>query len=585
MKNKKTLKIVLALVMTLSLLVAGLPMTATAASAVCKIDDATYSSIESAINDARDGDVIEVLSNTTLSSKVEIVGKKIEITSSNGSEITTRVEGAITLGSSKNEGSTPGDLIFSGNLKMTTSAPMAVLILHGSFTIKDEAHCKSSVRYFVDSEADGKAPVIINIEGGILESSSDAKDKATIFLGGKDSQVNLSGGQLLQNSEGSYTVKMRAENGQINVTGGYAKAPNDVFSAYDPFMGKEINISGGIVEATNSGTIKAYSKCDYLTVNISGDAVLKARKNTITLTSPMSVVNITGGTIIATEDAPISMGWGEVNVKGGKIILEGTKKNAVMVRSEYGGDANPFPAFINISDGLFINKNTKNSDIMTDVGEESTPINLTGGKFLYKENVDMIIEDRISATTSNTTTYENESYYLYNCFAGAESKYAGTMDKGATVRLADGSNGLRFSATYSSSVTQKLSAKGVVLYGMIIVPTAYLTTLDEFSVEALTEKYGADKFLDIACLSGKGATVNDDGSVTLQAAIVNIKEENYDTSFSAVAYACVSGTYYYTAFDQSTSSATIKDVAKVALSDTSASYTAAELAVLNNFAK
>ena len=584
MKNKKTFRIVLALVMTLAMLVASLPMTATAAGDVCKIGDTTYSSIESALRNANDGDVIEVLSDTTMTSTVSLE-KKVEITSQNGSEITINVEGAITLGSSKNEGSTPGELIVSGNLKMTTSKPMAVLILHGTFTVKDEAHCKSSVRYFVDSEADGKAPAIINIEGGVLESTSDAKDKATIFLGGKNSQVNVSGGQLLQHSDGSYTVKMRAENGQINVTGGYVNAVNDVFAVYDPFLGKEINISGGIVEASNSNIIWAYSKCDYLTVNVSGDAVLKARKNTLKLTSPLSAINISGGTIIATEDAPLCMGWGEMNVTGGKIILEGTKKNAVMVRSEYAGDANPFPAFVNISGGLFINKNTKNSNIMTDVVEETTPINLTGGKFLYKDNIDMIIEDRISATTSNTATYEGESYFLYNCFAGAESKYAGTMDKGATVRLVDGSNGLRFSATYSSSVTQKLSAKGVVLYGMIIVPTAYLTTLDEFSVEALTEKYGADGFLDIACVSGKGVIVNDDGSVTLQAAIVNIKEENYSTSFSAVAYACVNGSYYYTAFDQSTSSATIKDVAKIALADANASYTAAEIAVLNDFAK
>ncbi|MBQ8818272.1 MAG: hypothetical protein IJZ83_06825 [Clostridia bacterium] len=581
MKIKKRLKTTLAILMALALLVVGSPlMSVSAATSVCRIGMTTYDSLATAISAAADGDVITVTADTTLSSKVTLT-KKIEITSNNGSEVTVTVGTAFTLGSGKTAGSTAGELTISGNLKMTTGQSFLFLINYGTLTVKDTAHIKSSTRYVVDSPSTGELPVNINIYGGTIESTSDANDKGTIFFGGTGSTINITGGTLLQHSKDSYAIKMVAKDGTINITGGTVKAVNKTIAIYNPNANKVINISGGTVEATESSTIHMYSKCDYLTVNISENAVLRAPENTLTVSSPMTTVNVSGGTIIATEDAPINMQYGTLNITGGKFVLEGSNASAVLAKSAY--NATEFmTGTVNINGGLFINKNTANANVMSDVTPETNPINFNAGKVLYKTNVTKIMEGKLDATKTTQATYDGETYYIYNRFAGAKDN-AGVMSDGATVRLVDGSNGMRFVAYFSAETVTALAAKGTVTYGTIIVPVEYLTNLDSFTVEALTTKYGASGFLNIACTENSGVVKNEDGSVQIQAAIVNIKAENYDTAFAAVTYACVGGEYYYTAFDQGANAATIKDVATVALADTAAGYTDAQKTVLNGF--
>ena len=376
---------------------------------------------------------------------------------------------------------------------------------------------------------------------------------------------------------------MRADNGKVNISGGHLKAVNNTLAVYDPFAGKEINITGGTIEATESSVIYMYSKCDYLTVNISGNAVLKAKEKTLKISSPMSTVNVSGGTIIATDNTPVDMRYGTLNVTGGKFILEGGSSSAVLVKSAY-NETEFMTGTVNINGGLFINKNTSNTNVMTDITEDTNPINYNGGKILYKTNVTNIMENKLEAPKNVEATYEGEKYFVYSRFAGAEKKYAGAMDADESIRFAEGSTGLRFTASFSKSAVNSLASKGTVTYGMIIVPVDYLTAVDSFTVDALTAKYGANGYLNIACVADKGVVANTDGSVTVQAAIVNVKAENYDTAFAAVAYACVNGVYYYTAYDQGENSATAKDVAAAALADTIATYTDAQKTVLNTFA-
>lgn len=586
MKNKKTLKIVLAFVMTLSLLLAGLPVTVLAANdVVCKIGDTEYTSIKEAIQAAQDGDVIDVVNKTTLSSKCTIT-KKIELTSSNGSRVGVTVNRGFTIGSSTEADSTPGELIVSGNLEIVANKDAVkaiVFINHGTFTIKDEALCKSNTTYVVDSDASGKAPANVNVFGGTLESDSEENEKAAVRVGGTGTVVNMTGGKVVQKQKNSFAFKIAASDLQMNISGGHVLAVNNTLTIYEAAMNKTINITGGIVEATESSTIYTYSNCDYLTVNVSDNALLTAKQNTVRLGSPMSTVNIMGGTVKATEDAPISMGWGTLNISGGKIILEGDKTSAYVVKSALNKHKN-FPAFINVSGGLLINDNVNNESVMTDAVEGTTPISFTGGKIIYKENVKFIMEDKIAAPHTTEAIYEGESYYIYNRFAGADERYSGEMDEGATIRFADGGNGLRFMAGFSAEVVSALGEKGDVAYGMLIVPTEYLTNLKEFTAEALGAKYGESGFVNIACTENTGLVRLRDGSVRLQAAIVNIKIENYDQEFSAVAYACVVGEYYYAAFDQSKNAATVKAVAEAALADKAAAYTDSQLAVLNGFA-
>ena len=582
----KGFKAVISILMTAIMLTVSLPLTTSATGNVCKIGDTEYASVKAAVDAAVDGDIIDVFANSEVSSKM-VISKKIELTSSNSSQIRTTLNDTFVIGTGTTESDTPGELILSGNLVINSkdASSRTVFIKYGTFTIKDEAHCKTNKRYFIDSPAveETKVPVHINIFGGTIESASDAKDKATIFFGGKNSTLTMTGGALIQKSSGSYAIKNQADNGKINISGGHIQAVTTPLGTYGAYVGKEINISGGIVEATKNNVFATFSSCDYLTINISGDAILKAKKNTLGITSPMSEINVTGGTIIATEDTPINMGYGSLNISGGRFILEGTSKKATLLKTAYDED-NPFPAFITITGGLFINKNESNPNVMNDSAKSTEPIDFKGGTVLYHDSVDSIVRGRISAPKTVTAIYEGESYYVYTKSGATDEKLSGVMDEGATLRLVEGSAGLRFGAAFSKSAVEKLEEKGAVSYGMIIVPSQYLVNLKTFTVEGLTEKYGADGFISIACTEGTGLVKNGDGGLSLQAAIVNIKEESYGRSFSAIAYACVNGEYYYSAFDQTANSASVKDLAEKALAAEGSAHTDAELSILNEFA-
>ena len=126
MKIKKRLKTTLAILMALALLAVGSPlMSVSAATPVCKIGQTTYDSLTDAISAAADGAVIDVTADTTLSSKVTLT-KKLEITSSNGSEVTVTVGSAFTLGNGKTAGSTAGELTVSGNAVKIEFSPFAI---------------------------------------------------------------------------------------------------------------------------------------------------------------------------------------------------------------------------------------------------------------------------------------------------------------------------------------------------------------------------------------------------------------------------------------------------------------------------
>ena len=584
MKTQKKLKIVLSLIVTFAMLVVSLPMTVAAAGNVCNIGETHYASVKAAVTAAKDGDVINVYADTKETAAMTI-DKKIELTSSNASEIQIPSSNSklFRIGTGLTEDATPGELIVSGNLVINSKAIDTVCVYYGTFTMKDEAHCKTNKGFFISTEiADNtKNPAHINILGGTMESTAEKADQATIFFGGRGSTLNISGGTLTQKFDGSYAIKMCGENATVNITDGHLSAVSNPIAVYGAFVNKVINISGGVVEADESGIFKTYSRCDYLTINISDKALLRAKKNTVSLTSPMSEINVTGGTIIATEDTPINMGYGTLNISGGKFILEGTSKKCHLLKSYY-DESTPFPAFINITGGLFINKNENNPHVMNDAYDGALPINFESGTVLYKDGASSIIKNRIIANKAAKAIYDGEEYYIYTRGPEAEDDSTATMNEGADVRLVEGSNGLRFTAEITERTAKSFSDRAT--YGMLIVPTQYLVGLESFTVEALTEKYGASNFLNIACTEGKGLVKNSDGSISYQAAIVNIKDENRATYFSAIAYVCEDGEYYYSSFDMSANSASLKSAAKAALGDENATYTDAEKAVLNGFA-
>ena len=145
--------------------------------------------------------------------------------------------------------------------------------------------------------------------------------------------------------------------------------------------------------------------------------------------------------------------------------------------------------------------------------------------------------------------------------------------KGASVRVVEGTTGIRFRGEFRKymldSLRDKYGEKNVEL-GMIITPTDYLTaTGADFTMEALDActTLPAVKYVNV-----KGTVIHvdeDDLFYYVNCALVNIKEGNYAREFSARAYIKVNGEIYkYADFDADYHSRSISEVARKAYGDT-----------------
>ena len=193
------------------------------------------------------------------------------------------------------------------------------------------------------------------------------------------------------------------------------------------------------------------------------------------------------------------------------------------------------------------------------------------------------------------TTEDGKTYYLAGWLN--PDNYEGTKGKqlffeaedidftpttemlaGAAVRcIPDGASGLRFLSNVPAATIQhaeKLVADGKIKsysFGTVIFKASSLHMLSgNVSAEAL--EAAGEQYVDITAKNG--IRDNSDGSKTISAALVNIKEKNYGRSFAAVSYIeyQVSSGYAvrtYAQFDSTDNVRSIAQVARAALADVS----------------
>ena len=624
MKIQKRLKTTLALLMAFALLAVGMPvMGVSAEGAVCKIGETAYNSLADAISAAKDGDVINVTANTEFQGTI---AKNVTITSQNGSTISNA---SIVIGVNNQAFEESKEVTFSGNLKLRSTGNMFDL-KSGTLTFKGNVDVSTTGNYVVDNGNGSNAKIVCNVmENAAITAHSAAKDKGVIgiFQNKSGSELNISGGTITQTNPEANVI-LQPDDGEttINITGGNLLGAGRVLKYYGPtskYKGFVINISGGRLISSGSGAISGYTNAAFARINISGDAYIEAENDTVELRQYCEL-NATGGTIVAREgqaiiaqgmDSMVSLSenvvvkasfktvrikedaivniyggrietagndkteqygiWNEagmLNIEGGTFILDGNWGSSQMIFH-----AASSAAITEIVGGLFINKCDSNIAVF------GAGVTYISGRVLYGDNILEVQASDLSAPKTAKVTYGGETYYSYNRFEGNNEDYSPSMVEGASIRFAEGSNGLRFVATFTKSQFNSIESKGNATFGMIIVPVEYLVALESFSIDALNEKYGENGYLNIVCTDGNGLVKYTDGSAILQAAIVNIKADNYDTEFAAVAYVCVKGKYYYSAFVQSINSASVKDVATAALADTEAAYTDEQKAVLNGY--
>ena len=162
------------------------------------------------------------------------------------------------------------------------------------------------------------------------------------------------------------------------------------------------------------------------------------------------------------------------------------------------------------------------------------------------------------------------------------------LTNGASIRLASGNtSGIRFESTVDMNLYNKmvaLAGKENVKLGTLIVPKDYLEDGTAFTIDAL--KAANKKYLDIAKTESKWQN-EEKGIYT--AAMINIKEANFDRSFAARGYMKVTvngeDMIFYSSYNPALNARSVKYVASAALDDENKpEYTNAELEVLKRFA-
>lgn len=421
--------------------------------------------------------------------------------------------------------------------------------------------------------------------------------------------ATISGGTISAGTEHAINV----QNGSVTITGGTVSA--GTAAIYANKTGGSISISGGTVTA--GSTTIAFDAAGARTLNISGSAIVRATSGGSAIMGTSSAapsITITGGTISASGDFCIDTRAGTVAISGGTLTaggyctyLRGTVAytvtggkltagaNAVFAVSSTSGvtlnisdgifilNGNSYGAkiiadvgsstgcTISVNGGLFVNNNGGNYKIIDDFGGDGNTVTFASAKVMYRENIDLITAT-VSAPKTAQAVYdangnglidEGETYYFYAKFLATNATYSGTMTNGASVRISNDS-GIRFTAEYSSAVVAALEAKGSVTYGTIILPTTYLVRVNAFTKAALDA--AGISYVNIVADDG---LIPNAGGYTIRAALTNLDESNYGLSFSAVSYALVDGTYYYTAYSTTDNARTIQEVAQAALDDLS----------------
>lgn len=165
------------------------------------------------------------------------------------------------------------------------------------------------------------------------------------------------------------------------------------------------------------------------------------------------------------------------------------------------------------------------------------------------------------------------------------TRHAPVTARGAQVRYTAGTTGLRFVSGVSKETMDYLTGiadAGSITYGTVIAPREYADSVSVFTAELLAR--AGKKYLDIPAVNG--ITENADGSLTLRAAIVNLKKENIAREFAGAAYVQyrVNGVVcrMYASYQPDLNARSAEQVARLALTSGS-TFTAAQTEVLTGY--
>ena len=422
-----------------------------------------------------------------------------------------------------------------------------------------------------------KNNVTFHTKGSFIQDSA----KVT----GGTTTVNILGGTYYSESNGIY-FKDSTGTAIINVMGGTITAKVNCICTHVAYAGSaRVNIADGTLHALGENA----SYCVHLGdtandanvacsiyggtfLNDAGYAAVCSSSSTNDVADVQAPrVNIYGGYFVGNRSACVqAVTGGIVNIWGGYF--------------HYLGARNVFGSPLIIGSGS-ASKGTANVYGGNFVSEASGPAfscanavsvfhlhggyNAIGGGYLVNNK-------NTAAGTPSAGYPVGQQHYAASIY----------MTDGAGVRIADGTNGLRFVSVITAEALayiRNVADGGDISYGTLIAPVDLVRKADAFTHEGMLR--AGVKFVDVPAKDGLVARA--DGGFYIRAAIVNIREENIDREFAAVSYVRYTvnnrEVIVYSVYREHKNARSIAQVARLALKEAEL-YTADQLAVLATYA-
>lgn len=273
-------------------------------------------------------------------------------------------------------------------------------------------------------------------------------------------------------------------------------------------------------------------------------------------------IEINSGARIDISGCPVNIMAPDVKltVNGGTII----SKNAAAICASNGN--------VIINSGTLGVSNENRTAAGVIVADENASVTVNGGNFYDDKGSSDWIFNNLSLSNANfvlnaATTWGNNNVFSGNGNGGVKT---GVMLEGASVRTApDKTSGIRFQSTIDKNDVD--TVKGIdatAVIGTLIAPYDYVEEANGVFTKNALSAIGKT-YLDIPAKNGMNEK---DTYYVINAAMVNVKEENYTKDLAAVPYISYKTSdsmtvTAYGVFDSEKNVRNIKEVAYCALSD------------------
>lgn len=244
-------------------------------------------------------------------------------------------------------------------------------------------------------------------------------------------------------------------------------------------------------------------------------------------------------------------------IRGGTFILEDRTGNNADSGIIYAVGKNP--AKVIIAGGIFVDERSRSNQTFIKMNPKAV-VEFAGPFKMYvaKEKTNFYYDHDDNANSipfvQQKETYNDKEYYV--CF-GYYNELAPNIYNAPTLRPVAGAEGMTFSASVSAENAAHLATLGTVSYGTLIFPTKYLPNGWQNGTDFLAELKAyaqannkSESAVYAMVNAANGVVYAEDGSLTIRASIINIKEQNYTLDLAGIAYAKVTAadgteTYYY----------------------------------------